>query len=114
MNSHNDVPGLADVEVTELQKAVDDFAIKLTRTEFHRCRRMGKQWASTGLHYLTRIFTARRSTQIPQIQAGNIGSVRSDGHNIAMNGTSSIVVKFENTLTRNTAPPEVELVALRI
>ncbi len=83
---------------------MDEFARKVT--EFIDA----EEWASTGLHYLMRIFTTRRGTPIPQIQAGNIGSIRSDGHNIAANGTSSIVIKFKNTLIRDTALPQIELV----
>jgi hypothetical protein len=32
MDGHDDVPGLADVEVRELRDAVDDFATKMTHT----------------------------------------------------------------------------------
>jgi len=34
MDGHNDVPGLADVNVRELRNAVDDFAVKMTGAEF--------------------------------------------------------------------------------
>lgn len=47
--------GLADVEVLpKLRKAVDGFAMT-SRTESIDA----EEWASTGLHYLRRIFTAR-------------------------------------------------------
>jgi len=104
MDGCENVPGLADIEVPKLQKAVDEFARKVT--EFIDA----EEWASMGLHYLMCIFTARRGPPIPRIQAGNIGSIGSDGHNITANGTSSIVVKFKNTLIRNTALPQIELV----
>ncbi len=100
----DDVPGIADVKVADLMKAVDRLAMKMTELIESEEERREK-----GLVYLREIFDARQGTQIPQILAGAIGSVRSDGHNIANDGTSSIVVKFKKSHTGISALPQVEV-----
>jgi hypothetical protein len=78
MDGHEDVPGLADAEVRELQDAVDDFAVKMT-TFFNN----EDDQRDVGLKCLKKIFAAHRAIMIPPIAAAAIGSVKSDGHNIA-------------------------------
>ncbi len=92
MDGRDDVSGLADVKVAELWKAVDRLATKMTElieTEGER--------RDNSLDYLGDIFAARQGTKIPQTFPSAICSVRSVGHNIADNGTSSIIVEFKKS-----------------
>ncbi|KAH9077692.1 hypothetical protein EDB83DRAFT_2548709 [Lactarius deliciosus] len=95
MDSHDDVPGLADIKVAELQMAVDALATEMTRFFENELQRRDK-----GLEHLRDIFAARRGTIIPRISASAIGSAISNGHNVAGNGTSSIVVEFKKLAHR--------------
>jgi hypothetical protein len=101
VDGHDNVPGLTDVNIAELQVAVDSLVANMTRFFFEETSRM-----ANGLEYLNKIFHARWGTEIPQISASDIGSV---GHNIAKNGTSSIVVQFKNSHTGITSLPQVEV-----
>ncbi|KIM89727.1 hypothetical protein PILCRDRAFT_2038 [Piloderma croceum F 1598] len=77
MDARDDVPGLADVDVLELRKAVDDLASKMTGYFSKDDRR------DAALPCLNRIFSARRGINIPPLYAATIGSV---GHNTATHG----------------------------
>ncbi|KAH8990753.1 hypothetical protein EDB92DRAFT_1996290 [Lactarius akahatsu] len=104
MDGRNDVPGLANIKVAELQMAVDALATEMTRffeLEFQRREK--------GLEHLKDIFAARRGTTIPRTSVSAIGSAISDGHNVANNGTSSIVVEFKNSPTEVSAVPQVQV-----
>ncbi|KAI9438221.1 hypothetical protein H4582DRAFT_2076825 [Lactarius indigo] len=104
MDGRDDVPGLADIEVAKLQMAVDAFATEMTRFFENESQRRDK-----GLELLRGIFAARRGTPIPRMFASAIGSVVSDGHNVAVGGTSSIVVEFKNSPTDISAVPQVQV-----
>jgi hypothetical protein len=104
MDGHDDVPGLADVEVRELRDAVDDFATKMTAYFGREDDRR-----DVGLKCLNRIFAARRAIMIPPISAAAIGSIRSDGHNIAIHGSGTMGVEFKNSITGISSLPTVEL-----
>jgi hypothetical protein len=104
LDGHDDVPGLDDVNIAELQIAVDDLTAKMTRFFEKEVFRMG-----AGLESINAIFRARRGTEIPQISASAIGTAMSDGHNVAKNGTSSIVVEFKNDYTEIGSLPQIEL-----
>ncbi|KAH9167048.1 hypothetical protein EDB89DRAFT_2127435 [Lactarius sanguifluus] len=104
MDGRRDVPGLADIKVAELQMAVDVLATEMTRFFEKELQRRDK-----GLEHLNDIFAARRGTPIPRISARAIGSIISDGHNVADNGTSSIVVEFKNSPTEISAVPQVQV-----
>lgn len=104
MDGHDDVPGLADVEVRELHDAVDDFATKMTGYFINEDERR-----DVGLNCLNKIFAARRATPIPPISAAAIGSIRSDGHNIAIHGSGTMGVEFKNSIAGINSLPTVEL-----
>jgi len=104
MDGHDDVPGLADVEVWELQDAVDDFATKMTAYFGHEDERRG-----VGLKCLNRIFAARKAITIPPIAAAAIGSIKSDGHNVAVHGSATMGVEFKNLIAGISSLPTVEL-----
>ncbi|KAI9438257.1 hypothetical protein H4582DRAFT_2129245 [Lactarius indigo] len=103
-DGRDDVPGLADIEVAKLQMAVDTFATEMTRFYETEIKRRSK-----GLGLLKDIFAARRGTLIPQISASAIGSIMSDGHNVAVDGTSSIVVEFKNSPADISGVPQVQV-----
>ncbi|KAH9051258.1 hypothetical protein EDB87DRAFT_1836674 [Lactarius vividus] len=102
MDGRDDVPGLAAIKVAELRMAVDTLATEMTRFFEKESQRRDK-----GPENLHAIFAAREGTQIPKISASAIGSVMSDGHDVADNGTSSIVVEFKNLPT---AVPQAQVV----
>ncbi|KAH8990741.1 hypothetical protein EDB92DRAFT_1862947 [Lactarius akahatsu] len=105
MDGHDDVPGLADIQVAKLRMEVDALATEMARFFETKSQRRDK-----GLEHLKNIFAARWGTQIPQISASvMIGSVVSDGHNIASDGTSSIVVEFKNSPTEISTVPRVQV-----
>ncbi|KAN0139205.1 hypothetical protein V8E53_002706 [Lactarius tabidus] len=104
LDGHDNVPGLNDVNMAELQMAVDVLVAKMAEFFDEEKTRI-----VIGLEYLNEIFRARRGTEIPHILASDIGYVTSDGHNIAMNGTSSIMVKFKNSHTGIASLPQVEV-----
>lgn len=104
MAGHDDVPGLADVQVRELHDAVDDFASKMTGYFGHEDERR-----DVGLNCLNKIFAARRATPIPPISSAAIGSIRSDGHNIAIHGSGTMGVEFKNSIAGINSLPTVEL-----
>ncbi|KAF8804084.1 hypothetical protein BYT27DRAFT_7108055, partial [Phlegmacium glaucopus] len=99
-----DVPGLSEVNALELQKAVDDFAQKMCLFYDNE----DEQRTAT-LPALDRIFSARTGTTIPSLHAAAIGSVRSDGHNVAKHGGGALVAEFKNQSAGNKAIAEVEL-----
>ena len=104
MDGHDNVPGLNNVDIAELQIAVDSLSAEMTRFFDSEALRVNE-----GLNHINKIFCAHRGTEIPQISASDIFSIRSYGHNIAMNGTSSIIVEFKNSLSGITALPQIEL-----
>ena len=104
MDGRDDVPGLADVDVPELWRAVDDLASKMTG---FFDKEDGRRDAA--LPCLTRIFSARRGIKIPPLHVAAIGSVRTDVHNTATHGAGTMVVKFKNWSTGVSALPQVEL-----
>ena len=106
MDGHDDVPGLADVEDRELQDAVDDFATKLTAYFDHEYERR-----DVGLKCLNRIFAARRVPMIPPLSAAVIGSITSNGHNIAIHGSETMGVEFKNSITGSIHFPQLSLQA---
>ena len=105
MDDRDDVPGLADVEVLELRKEVDDLASKMTGYFFNEDDRR-----DAALPCLNRIFSARRAIKIPSLAASAIGSVRTDGHNTAIHGAGSMTTEFKNWMTGISALPQIELV----
>ncbi|KAH9000546.1 hypothetical protein EDB86DRAFT_518108 [Lactarius hatsudake] len=104
MDGHDDVPVLADIQVAKLRMEVDALATEMARFFEKESQRRDK-----GLKHLKDIFASRWGTQIPQISASAIGSVASDGHNVASDGTSSIVVEFKNSNTEISAVPQVKV-----
>lgn len=104
MDGHDDVPGLDDVDIAELRIAVDSLSAEMIGFFDNEALHMNQ-----GLNCINKIFHARRGTEIPQISASAVFPIRSNGHNIAKNGTSSIVVEFKNSLSRITALPQIEL-----
>ncbi|KAH9077703.1 hypothetical protein EDB83DRAFT_2285803 [Lactarius deliciosus] len=102
MDGHDNVPGLADIQVAKLRMEVDALATDMARFFEKETQRRDK-----GLKHLKNIFAARGGTQIPQILASAIGSVVSDGHNVASDGTSSIVVVFKIAAS---AVPQTQIV----
>ncbi|KAI9463956.1 hypothetical protein BJY52DRAFT_1184371 [Lactarius psammicola] len=88
MGGRDDVPGLADVKVAKQRMAMDGLVTEITMTGFieDEAERM-----STCVYYLGRIFAARQGIEIFKIWRSAIG------HNIADNGTTSIVVKFKES-----------------
>ncbi|KAH9064578.1 hypothetical protein EDB87DRAFT_1252314 [Lactarius vividus] len=102
MDGRDDVPGLAAIKVAELRMAVDTLVTEMTRFFEKESQRRDK-----GPENLHAIFAAREGTQIPKISASAIGSVMSDGHDVADNGTSSIVAEFKNLPT---AVPQAQVV----
>ena len=107
MDGRVDVPGLEDIRKDVLEKAVDDFAKAMTGFFDLELDRMNE-----GLGHLQQIFIARRHLKIPLIEAANVGvgSAISDGHNIAENHATSIVVEFKNWHAGNDSLPQIEIV----
>jgi hypothetical protein len=105
MDARDNVPGIADIDVPELQKAVDDLAISMTG---YFSNEDGRREAA--LPYLNRIFSARWGIKIPTLHAAAIGSVRTDGHNTATHGGGTMVVEFKNWSTGIIALPQIEIV----
>ncbi|KAF8958694.1 hypothetical protein BDZ97DRAFT_1840869 [Flammula alnicola] len=99
-----DVPGLSEVNVSELQNAVDEFAQKMCCFYDNEDGRR-----TVALPALDCIFSARTGTTIPSLHAAAIGSIRTDGHNVAEHGGGALVAKFKNRSAGNNAIPEVEL-----
>ncbi|KAH9039991.1 hypothetical protein EDB84DRAFT_1559955 [Lactarius hengduanensis] len=102
-HSCDNVPGITDIKVVQLRKAVDRFATNMTTLIEKE-----EVWREKGLDDLEKIFKARDGTKIPQISPSAIGSARSDGHNM-VDGTSTIVVEFKRSLAGITALPQVEV-----
>jgi hypothetical protein len=105
MDGRDDVPGLADINAQRLHKAVDDLAsmmIGYFKDENDR--------RDAALLRLDRIFSARTGVIIPSLRATAIGSVRSDGHNIAAHGVGAMVVELKNWITGINAIPQIEIV----
>jgi hypothetical protein len=75
MDGRDHVPALADIEVLELRKALDELASKMngyfSKEDVQR---------DVLLSYLMRIFSASRGIKIPPLHAAAIGFVRTDGH----------------------------------
>jgi hypothetical protein len=95
MDARDDVPGLADVEVPRLRKAVDDLASNMTG---YFSREDGRRDAA--LPRFNRIFEARGGIKIPPLSLTAIGSVRTDGHNTATHGAGTMTVEFKKTGAR--------------
>lgn len=89
MDGRDDVPGLADVNIQELWKAVDHFANKMTELE-HLVGEDARRDAA--LSCLGRIFSARRGIKIPSLRAAG----RTSGHNTAPHGAGSMVIEVRN------------------
>ena len=64
MDGRDDVPGLADIDVKRLYSEVDTFASKMN--EYYGDENDRRDAV---LPCLTRIFSARRSIQIPELRA---------------------------------------------
>ncbi|KAH9077730.1 hypothetical protein EDB83DRAFT_2671479 [Lactarius deliciosus] len=103
MRGCDNVPGITDIKVAQLWKAVDRFATNMTTLIDKVEVRMEK-----GLEDLGKIFKARSGTPIPQILPSAIGSARSDGHNM-VDGASSIVIEFKGSLAGISSLPQVEV-----
>ncbi|KAF8954989.1 hypothetical protein BDZ97DRAFT_1861950 [Flammula alnicola] len=99
-----DVPGLSEVNISELQKAVDDFTQKMCCFYDNEDGRR-----TVGLSALDCIFSARTGTTIPSLHAAAIGSVRTYGHNVAKHGGVALIAGFKNRSAGNNAIAEVEL-----
>ncbi|KDR69821.1 hypothetical protein GALMADRAFT_76982 [Galerina marginata CBS 339.88] len=99
-----DVPGLAEVNILELHKAVDDFALKMCRFYDNDDERR-----TAALPALNCIFSARTGTTIPSLLAAAIGSLRTDGHNVTKHGGGALIAQFKNRSAGINAIPEVEL-----
>lgn len=99
-----DVAGLSEINIAELQKAVDDFAQKMCRFYDDEDGRR-----TTALRALNCIFSARTGTAIPSLHAAAIGSVRTVGYNVARHGGGALIVGFKNQSAGNKAIAEVEL-----
>ncbi|KIM81444.1 hypothetical protein PILCRDRAFT_787677 [Piloderma croceum F 1598] len=104
MDACDNVPGLADVEVLELRKEVDDLANKMTGYFNNK-----DEWIDAALPCLNRIFLACRGINIPELVAKAIGSVRT-GHNTADHGAGSMTTAFKNWTTGISSLPQIELV----
>ena len=101
VNGVTDVPGLSEVDMIELLKAVDDFAQKMCRFyENEDLRRVAS------LACLNRVFSARSGNPIPALHVSAIGSV---GHNVGKHGGGALVFKFKNHAANNNSIAEVEL-----
>lgn len=105
MDARDDVPGLADIEVLNLWKEVDDLASKMTGYFDNEDDRR-----DAALPCLNRIFSARRGIDIPELAASAIGSVRTDSHNTAVHGAGSMTTEFKNWMTGTSSLPQIELV----
>jgi hypothetical protein len=105
MDTHADVPGLADVDVLELRKAVDDLASKMAGY-FNK----EEERRDAALPCLNCIFSARRGVTIPPLYTSAIGSVRTDGHNTATHGAGTMTVEFKNWTTGISSLPQIEVV----
>jgi hypothetical protein len=105
MDAHDNVPGLADVEVLKLREVVDDLASKMTGYFSKEDGRM-----DAALPCLNCIFEARRGIKIPPLSPTAIGSVGTDGHNIATHSAGTMTVEFKNWSTGISALPQIELV----
>jgi hypothetical protein len=91
LNGCDNVPGLADVDVWELQKEVDELTNRMTgyfATDDDR--------KNAALPCLDYIFSARRGVKIPLLHPAAIGSVRTYGHNTAIHGAGAMVVVCKN------------------
>jgi hypothetical protein len=105
MDTCDNVPGLADVEIPKLRKAVDDLANKMTGYFSKE-----DEQRDAALPCLNHIFKARRGINIPLLSASAIGSVRTGGHNTATHGAGTMTVEFKNWSTEISALPQIELV----
>jgi len=104
-DGRDDVPGLADVDVRELRKAVDDLATTMTgyfRSEDDR--------RDAALPCIGRINSARRGIKIPPLHAASIGPVRTDGHNTATHGAGTMTVEMKNWMTGINCLPQIGVV----
>lgn len=104
MDGRLGVPGLVDIDTTKLASEADEFARKMNENYANEDSRR-----EAVLPCLNRIFKACRGIEIPPLHASAIGSVRSDGHNIAAHGAGTMVVQFKNRITGIQVIPEVEL-----
>ena len=102
VDAHDDVPGLADVDVLMLRKEVDDLASKMTGYFNNE-----DDQRDAALPCLDCIFSVRGGITIPKLAAAAIGS---DGYNIATHGTGTMAVKVKNWSTGTTSLPQIELV----
>ena len=105
MDAHDNVPRLADVEVLKLREVVDDLASKMTGYFSKEDGRM-----DAALPCLNCIFEARRGIKIPPLSPTAIGSVKTDGHNIATHSAGTMTVEFKNWSMGISALPQIELV----
>ncbi len=104
MDCRRDVPGLTDIDIMGLHKEVDGFASQMNK--FYKDEDARRE---VGLPCLARIFSARRGTQIPPLQASSIGSARADGHTTGPRGAGVFCAVFKNKITGISAIPQVEL-----
>ncbi|KAI6110990.1 hypothetical protein EDD17DRAFT_1765031 [Pisolithus thermaeus] len=104
MDGRLGVPGLVDIDTTKLASEADEFARKMNENYANEDSRR-----EAVLPCLNRIFKACRGIEITPLHASAIGSVRSDGHNIAAHGAGTMVVQFKNRITGIQVIPEVEL-----
>ena len=102
VDGHDDVPGLADVDLGRLQGEVDDLATKMYFPQEDDRR-------DAALPCLRCIFSARKGTKIPSFHAAAIGPAGSDGHNIVIHGAGTMIVVFKNWSTGINAIPQVEI-----
>ena len=99
-----DVPGLSEMDMGELYKAVDDFAQKMCQFYENEDRRR-----DATLPTLNRIFSARSGTPIPAPHASAIGSVKTYDHNVGENGGGGVVTEVKNRAANYNAIAEVEV-----
>jgi hypothetical protein len=98
MDSRADVPGMDDIDIPELQKAVDNLARKMTgyfsKEEDRR---------DTAIPCLTSIFSVPGGVKIPSLYK----AASSSGHNTAVHGAGTMV---ENWSMGVSALPQIKLV----
>jgi hypothetical protein len=99
-----DVPGLSDIDLTQLQDRVDALADKMCR--FYP---LEDDRRDAAIPHLNSIFAARTGVTIPELLPAAIGSARTDGHNVERHGAPGIVIEIRNWPANNNGIPQVKI-----
>ena len=109
MKGREDVPGLIDVNVAELQVMVDKLATEMA--EFEPNELCGRDiQREIGLIQINAAFRAHRGIKIPVITLSAMDTFASDNHNLILEShTPLIIIEFKKSMTGISSLPDVQL-----